>query len=63
MFDLHGWTPRQVDGCELWELASLLVRDPSETPQAGNGHPGRLTGKALLEARVRAYREGKPPVW
>lgn len=58
-FDLHGWTPRQVDECELWELASLLIRD--DVVSNGQSPSRSLTGRALLEARVRAAREGKPP--
>jgi len=60
LFDLKGWTPRQVDSCELWELAALLVRDEAQAPAGSNGSVG-LTGKALLEARIKAHREGKPP--
>jgi len=60
LYDLKGWTPRQVDECELWELASLLIRDEAKL----NGQPSPrsgLTGRALLEARVRAAKEGRPP--
>jgi hypothetical protein len=59
MFDLHGWSPREVDDCELWELTLLLVRD--QTSSNGQAPNRGLTGRALLEARVRAAREGRPP--
>ena len=55
-FEVRGWGPRQVDECELWELAVMLGKARSET---GSGRV--LTGRALLRARVEAAREGRPP--
>lgn len=49
---MRGWSPRQVDECEIWELAVMLGKGKSAK---------RLTGRALLEARVRAAQEGRPP--
>jgi hypothetical protein len=54
-FELKGWGPRQVDACEIWELAVMLgVGKP-------DAKPGVLTGRALLAARVKAAQEGRPP--
>lgn len=55
-FEVKGWTPRQVDECQIWELAVMLGigrKDGAVT--------GKLTGQALLAARVKAAREGRPP--
>lgn len=54
-FELKGWSPSQVDACEIWELAVMLGVGKTDRPT------GRLTGHALLAARVKAAAEGRPP--
>lgn len=56
MAETRGWTPRQTDECELWELAVILGLD-----KEGEASAKPLTGRALLAARVKAHAEGRPP--
>lgn len=56
-FELKGWEPSKVDACEIWQLAVMLGVGK---PTTGSGR-GMLTGHALLAARVKADREGRPP--
>lgn len=56
-----GFTPREVDEMELWEVATILGIE-------GGSAGGGLSGDDLLAARVRAAKTGEampeaaPPV-
>lgn len=63
-----GWTPRQVDGLELWEAAMLLdhpavQRTESVTVDRTRAvQPGRDDGPSdLIRRRIEAAKAGMPP--
>jgi hypothetical protein len=56
--EARGMPPREVDACEIWEIAKLLgVKDSEAAP----GRPQGLSGFELLKARVEAHKKSLPP--
>lgn len=59
----HGWTPEQVNGMEVWEVAAALgeaTRSMEDRPDGGQAGVSS-SGRDLVAERVRAHREGRPP--
>lgn len=57
-----GFTPREVDEMELWEIGEFLgFHDPPDSPGGEvTEDEFRRRSQELIEARVRAAQEGAP---
>lgn len=64
---LYGWTPRQVDECELWELGRIITKSnerhaqtPTEKTKSGSDTPKYQKKRNIVQERI-AYEKGLGP--